>query len=323
MTKLQDTSYTFAIAKVAAILTIFTGHYFGGALWVPATVALFVMAWSSGFFTALKYAGNFDLARFWRAKIDRLGYRLLVIDVFLLVLFLWQRKNGIWTWQTVLALPGLNGFLNWFQVPNPGPFGAGLWFLTLLWLFYLLYPVLERINRKRTPASVFIVSALIVSMVLYHLSRLDYMLWMTIFAFLFGVFSARYRIRVRPLWALVIIAASAGLLVEHNMLVYVKYPDYRLANYALILTGSVAAVYLLLEIQLPRAWFERFLPWSGCVMEFYVIHFYLSGRFNGWPSLVSYILSMLITATLAWMLNKIHYRVKGIVVWQAALLRQM
>jgi len=311
-TKPEHASYNFALAKIGAILMVFTGHYFGGVLWVPATVALFVMAFSSGFFTTFKYSGDFDYARFWRAKIERMGYRLLAVDIFLLALFLWQGKSGIWTWQTLLALPGLNGFFNWFSVPNLSPFGNGLWFLTVLWIFYLVYPGLEWINRKRPLAIIFIVAAMVVSMGLYHLNRLDHMLWMTIFAFLFGVFSARHRLRVRPIWALLVMIVCAGLLAEHNLWAHLNYLDYHLANYTLILIGSVATVYLLMEIRLPHAWFDRLLPWSSCVLEFYVIHFYLLTLFKGLPPLAGYILTMLVTIMLAWLLHKIQARVRGI-----------
>lgn len=311
MKSFQDISYTFSIAKLAAILTIFTAHYFGGMGWVPATVALFIMAWSSGFFTACKYMGEFNLARFWRAKIERLGYRLLIVDIFLCSLLLLRQQSGLWSWQTIWALLGLNGFLHWFNIPNPSPLGAGLWFLTLLWLFYLVYPVLERFNRKRAPAIIFIATALVVSMKLYHWNRLDHMLWMTLFAFLFGVFSARYRLRVRAALALLVGGASAVLLVEHNLWAHIPYPDYHLANYTLILIGSIAAIHLLLEIQLPRRWFDRFLPWSGCVLEFYMIHFYFLAPWQGLPKIVSYGVSLIITIALAWLLNWLQEQVRS------------
>lgn len=118
--------------------------------WVPVTIGLLVFSFSSGYFTSLKYNGNFSKKEFWLKKARRLGVNLAVINVFLLILFLIQGRSGIWTWHTIVSLLGLNGFLNWFYIRNLSPFGAGMWFFTLLLVFYLAYPVLEQLNRKKS-----------------------------------------------------------------------------------------------------------------------------------------------------------------------------
>ena len=136
-------SYNFEVAKVALILVVAIAHFGTGLnLWMPATVGLFVFGFASGYFTQDRYGERFNLYRFWIKKLQRLGPHLLVINAFLLCIFLVQRRDGIWSWQTPIAVLGLTGWLNWLQIPNASPFGAGLWFFTLLLLFYLVYPLI-------------------------------------------------------------------------------------------------------------------------------------------------------------------------------------
>ncbi|WP_297480428.1 hypothetical protein [Ferrovum sp.] len=136
--KSSDISYNFSVAKVLSILMVATGHYFGGILWVPTTVALFVFAFSSGYFSALKYTGNFSVKKFWIAKVVRLGFSLIFINFFLLLLFIFQRKNNIFSWDSVLGMAGLGSIFTWLGLPYKSPFGSGLWFLTTLYLIMSL-----------------------------------------------------------------------------------------------------------------------------------------------------------------------------------------
>jgi len=50
------TSYNFKVAKVIAILTVAAGHFLHlQGFWIAVTAGLFVFAFSSGYFTSLKY----------------------------------------------------------------------------------------------------------------------------------------------------------------------------------------------------------------------------------------------------------------------------
>ena len=141
----QEVSENFTLAKFLAIILVSTGHYFEGSLlWVPVTVGLFVFAFASGYFTAIKHTPSLPLKAFWSAKLKRLGPSLIVINLFLLALFLLQGREGIWHPHTLLGITGLSGFLNWLDIKSQSPFGAGLWFLTVLLLFYLIYPLLAK-----------------------------------------------------------------------------------------------------------------------------------------------------------------------------------
>jgi surface polysaccharide O-acyltransferase-like enzyme len=166
-----------------------TGHYFGGILWIPTTFGLFIFAFSSGFFTSTKYRYSFSKQKFWYAKVVRLWYPILIIDIFLFFLFLVQQKPGVFSWQTLPSLIGVNGFLTWFNLANPSPFGAGLWFFTLLLLFYLLYPLLTVLNKNHYSAIAFLLFTLVLTTILHYIVPMGHMLWMTVFAFILGNYS--------------------------------------------------------------------------------------------------------------------------------------
>ena len=149
--RLERASDNFALAKVGALLLVVSGHFLPGAwLWPAVAVGLFVLAFASGYFTSVKYDAHCPLGPFWKRKLVRLGPGLLAADLLLLLLFLIQDKPGVWSWQTPINMLGLTGILNWFGIPNASPFGHGLWFLTLLLLFYAVYPLLRAAARRRS-----------------------------------------------------------------------------------------------------------------------------------------------------------------------------
>lgn len=185
----EDVSQNFSVAKVLSILKVLTGDCFSEiALWVSTTVALFVFGFSSGFFTAAKYSESVSIYIFWRRKIDRLAYHLLVINLFLLIFLMVTAKKGLFSWHTVVSLFGLTGFLNWFKIPNKSPRGLGLWFFTLLLIFYALYPLLSFLNRSKVRACIFILFSIAILTTLHFTIRMGHMLWMTAIAFLLGPF---------------------------------------------------------------------------------------------------------------------------------------
>ena len=110
-------SQNFTVVKFFSILLVVLGHFpkhFN--IWVVVTIGLLVFSYSSGFFTFIKYNGDFDKKLFLMKKVERLAINLAVIDIFLLILFLLRGETGIWTWQTIVNVIGLNGFLNWFRM---------------------------------------------------------------------------------------------------------------------------------------------------------------------------------------------------------------
>lgn len=292
-------SRNFAAAKVGSCLMIIAAHHFPGTvLWVPAVVGLFVFGYASGFFTAARYTGPFSLRPFWGRKMQRLGWDLLVIDSFLLILFLAQGTRGLTSWHTLLSLFGLNGFLDWLGIPNRSPYGAGLWFFTLLLLFYLVYPVLERINRRRAPACALLAVSVPACLALHYLLPMNHTLWMTALSFILGVFAFRYRPSVHiAIPTFTVLASALAMLLLNLHKVYVL-------DFPLVLTGAVGLVMCLTTAALPDRFVALFIPLSGCLLEMYAIHWYLFTGSERLSKGASFAISLLLTIACAWLLSR-------------------
>lgn len=271
--KYEDVSYNFKIAKIFAIFMVVTGHYFINIhelIWIPTTFGLFVFAFSSGFFISKKYKIPFDCKIFWYKKLKRLLYPVFCIDLFLFILFLIQGKK-IFVWHTLPSLLGLNGFLNWFGVKNQSAFGYGLWFFTLLILFYVAYPLIAKLNKNYHVYDAFIVSFLLLTTLFHYIIPMDHMLWLTMFAFVLGGYwGDGYRLNIAYwLWLLVILISFSTLLYV-NIIFHNNY-----FNYILILIISISLIGILTSIKFQFSILDNLLPLSNRVIYVYFIHKYL------------------------------------------------
>lgn len=294
----ESTSLNFYYAKFVAILVVATGHYFEGSLlWIPSTVCLFVFGFSSGYFTAAKNGAGYDLYGFWLAKIRRLGPTLLIVSIFLGLLFLFQGRSGIWGWHSVIAIAGLSGFFDWLSIKNSSPFGNGLWFLTVLWLFYVIYPVLAIFFRSRKGAWSAVSLAFLICTLGHFYASPPYALWPTVFAFVFGIFVRRVEWNPRPHVSLMlaIIATLAMLMLN----VY----GVKQLNYYLLVLVSILVVGFLLSFNSNFLNDRKPVALAACVFEVYLIHTYLFVRVD--QVVVGYVLSMLIVLLVAYVLNRV------------------
>jgi hypothetical protein len=290
-------SHNFACARVLAILLVASGHFFTGSLlWVPVTFGLFTFAWSSALFTTLKHGGQGDVAAFWRNKLRGLGLRFLLIQLFLLALVAARGSEGIFTWQTLAHLAGQSGWLDWFGVRNASPLGAGLWFFTLLLLFYLAFPLLARWQRDARASSLITLATIIAACWLSHAVNVGHALWLTAAAFVIGVHCARHPLRGGANRWLALAIAGVLLMLCLNL-----GPGIRAANSALILLISLATVQWLEKtpIALPLGPLARLAP---CVLEIYLIHTYLFVG-AGWPRALAWLASMALIVAVALALN--------------------
>lgn len=85
---------------------------------------------------------------------------------------------GLWPAVTV-GLFGLTGLLNWFGLADNSPFGAGMWFLTLLLIFYAIYPLLRRIGASRWTLWIMGLASLAACVACQYLLPMEHMLWLT------------------------------------------------------------------------------------------------------------------------------------------------
>jgi hypothetical protein len=270
-------SYNFQFAKVAALFAVIAGHFaqahwhpWSAFLWIPAQVGLAVFGFSSGYFSALRYREGFSLQAFWRAKIPRLLAPLLVADVFLLAILLVQGRENVFHWHSLPALLGLNGVFLLTQDPPQTPLGNGLWFFTLLWLFYLAFPALEKVNRSRRTGLVTVVAAGLLALLLSYRAPLGVTFWDTAWFFLFGVFCGKHPGRVNSLQPFIL---SLVGLVCIPISRFVLHTSSALPSLMLLL--EIGVIGILYTVPLPR-WGSRYvLAASALLFEMYLIHTYL------------------------------------------------
>jgi peptidoglycan/LPS O-acetylase OafA/YrhL len=298
----KQVSDNFTLAKFLSIILVSTGHYFDGSLlWVPVTVGLFIFAFASGYFTSLKHSPDMPLGKFWLAKLKRLGPPLIVINLFLGALFLFQEREGIWHPHTLLGMTGLTGLLNWYGIPNQSPYGARLWFMTVLLLFYLLYPLLARFMFTRGAAIAFLLTSAVICILGHLYASPPYMLWPTVFGFCLGSIAGRLDWRPQRARAIGLGALAVLAMLAANAMGIKQF------NVLFIVIISIASVAFLLSVPI-RFPASRVSILSGSILEIYLIHGYLFLHPGGWPSWLGYLVSMLVILIVAVGLSLIAQR---------------
>lgn len=289
-------SLNFYYAKFFAILVVATGHYFEGSLlWIPATVCLFIFGFSSGYFTAGKNDKNLNIHQFWLAKIRRLGPTLIVVSTFLAVVFAFEGRTGIVSWHSLISIVGMSGFLDWFAVKNLSPFGNGLWFLTVLWLFYMLYPVLAVSCKTKMGAWISLGLSFLICTAGNFYASPPYALWPTVFSFVFGVFIRRVEWSPKPLISILLAIFVAIVMFGFNI------AGVKLINYYLLIMMSILVVGFLLSNNSCLLKNYGQLSAVGCVFEIYLIHSYLFIRTDF--VVVGYVGSLIVILVAAYLLN--------------------
>ena len=265
-----DVSRNFETAKVVAILVVACGHFLPpSSFWVVVSVALCLFSFTSGYFTAVIYGDKPDSIRFVRNKLTRLGPDMIAINLLLLALFLVQDKANIVSWQSLLGILGLTGWLNWLHLPNPSPFGAGLWYFTLLLLFYVSYPLLTRLLRAGLVGGTAIFSLLVLALWLSDRIPYGHMLWFTAFCFCFGVAFANQQWKAG--WKNMLLLGGTQMLAFVLARFFVVVPTSSIV----IAFAALLVVQVLLTVQLPNWLHAPFKPFSACVLEIYFLHTYL------------------------------------------------
>lgn len=294
----RDLSRNFSFAKVIAILTVTTGHWFTGTiLWIPVTFGLIVFAFSSGCFTSAIYGADVDRGRFWRKKLERLGLRYwVVLGCIALVADL--PGKTFWHWQSVVHLAGLTGVLNWLRIQNESTLGAGLWFFTLLLLFYLTYPYLAQAARSWRGAVAMLVGGFVLAVCLEENLKVGHELWLTAYAFIAGVAWGAHRPRLQAAWALALTLSLWGALLVLNLL------GIKQLNTVLLAAGGLSVAVWLSVARLPRwAIIDRIAVLDRYVLEIFLVHTYLFIRPTG-SGAANFLLSMLLVVGVAILLGQ-------------------
>lgn len=189
--------------KILSLLVICYGNIFHslttgmapgplmGGWWALADIGLFYLAMSSAYRTALRYETPCSMKHYWPQKFGGIGAQVLFINALLFCWFLIQGKDGLFTAYTLANILGLNGFLSWFHLGGVSPFGAGQWFITLLLLFYLAYPLINRYCASPATTAFTLIAFGHAAMAGEFLFHHGHPLWSTSFGFVAGFYLCR------------------------------------------------------------------------------------------------------------------------------------
>jgi hypothetical protein len=266
-----DASLNFSVAKVMAIFTVVAGHWFAGTiLWIPVTFGLFVFAFSSAYFTSRIYGVKIDKKRFWRKKLERLGLRFWVILSFLMIVLAVEGRP-ILHWHTLIHFAGLSGVLNWLAIPNRSALGAGLWFFTLLLLFYVGYPYLAKLGQSESIARPVAIAAFVGAVFLEERIKVGHELWLTSLGFILGVLYGLHEPASSARRAFFVAGLACICLLGINL-----FSSYRQFNTLLIAISSIAISLWLSKAKLP-SWriLKELAKLENYLLEIFVIHTYL------------------------------------------------
>ncbi|MGI6656412.1 MAG: acyltransferase family protein [Desulfobulbus sp.] len=301
-------SKNFSFAKSAALLLVLLGHFdklenlFGHFInegsWILVTFGLCVFGFSSAYFTGKKYSnGNFT--GYWKNKFTRLFVRVIVIQIFLFIFLFFSRGDSVFCWHSLVHFFGGTGFLNWFHIKDQSPMGNGLWFFTLLLIFYALYPFLISIHEKYYSIWIYML-LYILTFLLQSFFPMGHMLWLTAFAFLSGIFFAKTH---NVLFVKLLMALSLLCMPTFLALNFLQIKSFNFIIISIISIGCcLYCIYFYFS-------FERFFRNAVSfinkhMLEIYFIHSYLYIYFFG-NDFINIFSSFLLFASTAWILSKI------------------
>jgi hypothetical protein len=290
-------SLNFSIAKVLSILCVVAGHWFVKLpLWVPVTMGLIIFAFSSGYLTARLYGPDVDRPRFWRKKLERLGLRSWVILAFLSVVVTVQGRTVL-HWHTLVHAAGMSGVLNWMGIRNHSALGYGMWFFTLLLLFYLAYPFLARIGQSASAAIGTALLSTLAAVWLQDHVHVGHELWLTALGFVLGTLFGARQPAWRPAWALLLALAACGALLVLNALGHKEFNSLLIALAGIGISAWLATARP--RWPAPARSLARLDAW---LLEVFLLHVYLFVHPSGLP-LLDFFLSLALIGAAAFVVH--------------------
>jgi hypothetical protein len=301
-------SANYSLAKVLSLLLVVIGHWFAAnILWIPVTFGLFIFAFSSGFFTTKIYGTDLNVREFWAKKLQRLGLRFWVSLLFITILTTWQGQTVL-HWHSLVHLAGMSGIINWMSVPNQSSLGAGLWFFTLLLMFYVCYPFLARVFTGELRTYTLAISLTILAAVLEQSVRVGHALWSTALGFILGVALGRFQPNISALAAGAWASFLCICLVAINVLTSIKS-----LNSILICVTSIAIVIWLLKVALPVTRIGKALASAEAyLLEIFLVHTFLFIHPTGIRP-IDLVLSLVLILSVSAALNALVVRLSSLV----------
>jgi hypothetical protein len=293
----KTVSQNFSIAKVISIFSVVADHWFkDSSIWILSTMALFVFGFSSAFFTGRLNGVHVDVRAFWNKKLRRLGVRYWLILSLLTLLLILQGRD-VFHWHTIVHFIGMSGVLNLFG-PSRSALGAGLWFFTLLLLFYAAYPLLARHLTASRRTTVAMAIATIALLALDHTVKFGFSLWLTMLGFLIGTYVGVNHLRMN-----VMLLNGALIALPLSIAVLNVFFGFRALNGILLFACSLA---LSLRLTQPGLWLRPLrvlVPLEACLLEIFLIHSYLFVHPSGKP-IVDFLISLVVIVAAAVVLNR-------------------
>jgi len=301
----QKTSQNFQTLKVLSIFAVVTGHYFENieVLWIPVTVGLFIFAYSSAYFTTIKYDEKFDRRQYWLNKVSRVFKELVITNIFLLIFLVSQGEKDIFCWQTTVNFFGLTGFLNWLRIENPSPLGKGMWFMTLLWVFYSVYPSVVTWFRVKFTACILAFVSLVCAYCLNQHIVIGHALFFTANAFVFGICTAKIKTGFSYRTSLLILISSFLAMVLLNFAI-----SFKTINFILIFLFSASLVNCLKYIDIHPFIHKVGDYFSDCILQIYLIHGYFFLHLSD-QMLTDFAISLTMICLISKMLKKICLKI--------------
>ncbi|MGZ5202905.1 MAG: hypothetical protein ACXWC4_24340, partial [Telluria sp.] len=203
----------------------------------------------------------------------------------------------VFHWHTLVHVFGLSGFLNLFG-HSVSSLGAGLWFFTLLLLFYVAYPYLARLAAASRGDFLLPLVATVFFFYLNEHVILPFSLWLTTLGFILGVFAGLYGTQVPARVSLVLTVGALAMLLASNIVF-----GYKTANADLLALACVTVNLWLMRARLPQWKILRGVAGlEGCLLEIFIIHTYLFIHPTGINAL-DFVITMSLVTGMAWFLN--------------------
>jgi hypothetical protein len=177
--------------KIASLQMVIAGHFWtkeASYLWIPTTTGLMIFGFVSSYYTVQAHEKTSSITGYWGYKAK--GFYPFYWFLSALVLLIEATRSGNWSLSlsphTVVHLLGLTGFLNWFGIHNTSVLGNALWFLTVLILSWLLYPLLKKAYFQKAVFYGVTFMGGAIAMIVTVLWPMGHMLAMTVWGFLLG-----------------------------------------------------------------------------------------------------------------------------------------
>lgn len=142
-----------------------------------------------------------------------------------------------------------------------------MWYFTLLLIFYVAYPLLEKLSPKQILhfTFAFVIGSYLIS--LYH--NIGHALWITACGFIIGVLCGKNNFQISAK-----ICQFASVCIFSLMLLVNLVLKNNQFNFLFILSFSIFFIYSTLDLKLNKFIISKVSFFSTCILEVYLLHHY-------------------------------------------------